>query len=214
MEMRLTATKRSRAGSKAAKALRAAGEIPAVVYGAAKESEPISLKAGEFEKVWKSAGESTLITLSGAGSDALVLIQDVALDALYQTPIHVDLLAVEADKAVEVDVPLVFVGVAPAEKELGGTLVKVMHELEIEALPKDLPHEIAVDISLLKTFDDQIRVGDLILPAGVTAKDAPSEVVALVQEVKEEVVPEEPVDVTAVEIEKKGKEEEAAPAAE
>lgn len=214
MELKLTVTKRTTSGSRVAKALRSAGELPAVVYGAVKETQPITLKTVEFEKVWKSAGESTLISLDGLGSETLVLIQDVTTDPLYNTPIHADFLAVNADKPVEVDVPLVFVGVAPAEKELGGTLVKVMHEIEIEALPKNLPHEIEVDISSLKTFDDQVRVEDIVLPKGVTARVGASEVVALVQEAKEvEEVPAEAVDVTAVEIEKKGKEEEA-PAAE
>ena len=212
METTLTAKKRTESGSKVARALRAGGEIPAVVYGAIAETQPITLTAAEFEKVWKSAGESTLIALSGIGKETLVLIQDVATDPLYGTPVHVDLLAVDADKPVEVGVPLVFVGVAPAEKELGGTLVKVMHELEVEALPKNLPHEIQVDISTLKTFDDQIRVSDIVLPPGVTTRDNASDVVALVQEVKEEVEPVAPVDVTAVEIEKKGKEEEASAA--
>lgn len=210
MELTLSVTKRTTSGSKVAKALRSAGELPAVVYGAVKETQPITLKTVEFEKVWKSAGESTLISLDGLGSETLVLIQDVTTDPLYNTPIHADFLAVNADKPVEVDVPLVFVGVAPAEKELGGTLVKVMHEIEIEALPKNLPHEIEVDISSLKTFDDQVRVADLVLPKGVTVRVGESEVVALVQEVKEvEEVPAEAVDVTTVEIEKKGKEEEA-----
>jgi large subunit ribosomal protein L25 len=210
MELKLTVTKRTTSGSRVAKALRSAGELPAVVYGAVKETQPITLKTVEFEKVWKSAGESTLISLDGLGSETLVLIQDVTTDPLYNTPIHADFLAVNADKPVEVDVPLVFVGVAPAEKELGGTLVKVMHEIEIEALPKNLPHEIEVDISSLKTFDDQVRVEDIVLPKGVTARVGASEVVALVQEAKEvEEVPAEAVDVTAVEIEKKGKEEEA-----
>jgi len=210
MELKLTATKRTEAGSTAAKSIRAAGNIPGVVYGAGKETQPVSVRATDFEKVWKSAGESTLISLEGVGAQTLVLIQDVTVDPLYHTPIHVDLLAVDADKPVEVDVPLVFVGVAPAEKELGGMLVKVMHELEIEALPKNLPHEIQVDISTLKTFDDQVRVADIVLPAGVTAKTGAAEVVALVQEAKEEEeAPVVPVDVSSVEIEKKGKEEEA-----
>lgn len=216
MEVTLTAKKRTDSGSKAAQALRASGEIPAVVYGAIAETQPITLATAEFEKVWKTAGESTLIALSGIGKETLVLIQDVATDPLYGTPIHADLLAVDADKPVEVGVPLVFIGVAPAEKDLGGTLVKVMHELEVEALPKNLPHEIQVDISVLKTFEDQVRVSDIVLPVGVTALDSASDVVALVQEVKEEEEPVAPLDVTAVEIEKKGKDEEApaAPAAE
>jgi hypothetical protein len=119
--------------------------------------------------------------LKGLGKERSVLIQDVELDKIYGTPIHVDLLAVKADEEVEVGVPLVFTGVAPAEKDLGGSLVKVMYEIEISALPKNLPHEISVDLSGLKTFEDQVKVGDIILPTGVTAITGAGEVVALVQ---------------------------------
>jgi large subunit ribosomal protein L25 len=101
--------------------------------------------------------------------------------------------------------------VAPAEKELGGNVMKVMHSLTIEALPKDLPQELTVNISTLATFNDQIQVKDITLPAGVSTKLDPEEVVAIAQEAKEEEVYEaeaEEGDVADVEVEKKGKEDE------
>lgn len=207
MEMKLQAQAREKTGTKAAKALRETGALPAVVCGEVKETMHVTLQTKEFEKVWREAGESTLIDLSGVGDTLSVLIQTVDVDPIFGEPIHADLYAVNANEAIEVAVPLVFTGIAPAEKELGGTLIKVLYEIEIEALPKNLPHEIEVDTSVLKTFDDQIRVGDIALPQGVTARTGAEEVVALVQESKEEEIPTEAVDVSAVEVEKKGKEE-------
>lgn len=212
MEYTLTVTERKEVGTKACRALREEGKIPAVVYSEGKNAQMITLEVRDFERVWKSAGESTIVTLQGVGKDKAVLIQDVAVDSLYDTPLHADFYVVQTDKLVEVDVPLVFEGIAPAVKELGGNLAKIMYELTIEALPKDLPKEIIVDISVLKTFDDQIQVKDIVLPSGVTATEDADEVVALVQEAREEeeyVTTEDTADIVgAVEVEKKGKEEE------
>jgi large subunit ribosomal protein L25 len=107
---------------------------------------------------------------------------------------------------VEVAVPLEFVGESPAVKA-GANLVKVLHELAIEADPVNLPHELTVDVSILTELGQQIHAGDLKLPAGVTLTVAPEEVVALIQEVEEE-APEEavPADLSAIEVEGKGKE--------
>jgi large subunit ribosomal protein L25 len=210
MTLSLQAEKRTATGTKACAGLRKDGKVPAVVYGAGDETEAVTLNTKEFERIWNEAGESTVVNLEGLGKDKSVLIQEVAVDPLYGTPVHADLYAVRTDQAVEVEVPLSFVGVAPAEKELGGTLIKVMHALAIEALPKDLPSEIEIDIEALKTFNDQIQVKDVALPTGVTATVDAEEVVALVQEAREEEEPEvEAADVADVEVEKKGKEEEA-----
>jgi large subunit ribosomal protein L25 len=98
---------------------------------------------------------------------------------------------------------------APAEKNLSAMIVKVMYELEIEALPKDLPHEITVDLSSLTDLDSRITVGDIKLPAGVKTDVDPEEVIASVSVAGEEVDEEEgSVDLSAIEVEKKGKTEE------
>lgn len=213
MSVSLPVQARQHVGTKASKKLREAGVVPAVLYGAGEAPVHLAIGRTDLEKAWNDAGSSTVVTLTGLNGGKDVLIQEVAVDPVYGTPIHADLYAVRSDVAVEVAVELVFEGVAPAEKDLGGTLIKVMHEIAVEALPKNLPHEIVVDISSLKTFDDQIHVRDLALPAGVTAVTDAEEVVALVQAAQEE--PEEEAataDVSAVEVEKKGKEEEGAPA--
>lgn len=210
MEHSIVVEKRTAVGSKACQALRKEGKIPGVIYSEGKEAEMVTLSVKEFEKVWKEAGESAIVTLTGLDKDRAVIIQDVELEPLYDTPLHVDFYGVRTDRAVTVEVSLVFTGIAPAEKELGGTLLKVLREIEIEALPKHLPKEIVVDISSLKTFDDQILVKDIALPEGVRTTLEADEVVALVQEAREEEV-SEAVDISEVEVEKKGKtsEEEA-----
>lgn len=199
-------------------ALRKSGKMPAVFYGPKDPSTPIKLTLSDFKKAWKTAGESTVISLEGSGLEVEALIHDVDLDPVTDVPIHADFYAIEKGKKLSVDVPLEFVGVAPAVKDLGAVLVKVLHTIEIEALPKDLPHKLEADISILVAFNSVLTAKDIKLPAGVTLKVKPEEVVASVYEPKEEVVDAAPVDLSTIEVEKKGKAEvegeAAAPAAE
>ena len=190
--------------------LRAEGKLPGVLYGRKEASTAITLDAEKFRKALGEAGESTVIAVEGLGDEKQVLIHDVQLHPVKDTVQHVDLYAIEKGKKVEVHVPLEFVGAAPAVKNLGGTLVKVLHELHIEALPKDLPGELTVDISSLVDFDAQISVQDIALPEGVVALLDAEETVALVSRPKEEEEEEEPteIDMSAIEVEQKGKEEE------
>lgn len=181
-------------------------KLPAVLYGRKHKSTNVFINLREFKKVLKNAGESTIIELNDGSSQVNVLIHDVSYNTITNEPVHVDFYVVEMDKAIITDVPLVFIGVAPAVKELSGILVKVIHEVEVESLPKDLPHEITVDVSSLKTFEDQITIGDLVLPNGVKIHGKPEEVVVLVEEHKEEVVEERTID--DIKVEEKGKKEE------
>lgn len=188
-------------------AVRKAGNIPAVFYGKKEASTPISIRQIDFLKVWKEAGESSVVTLSTPDGEKDSLIQDVDLDPVSGTPRHADFYVFEKGHKVEVAIPLEFVGVSPAVKDLGGTLVQVVHELEIEAMPKDLPHRIDVDISSLIAFGDQILAKDLSLPAGVELKVDADEVIATVSAPREEKEESAPIDLSAIEVEKKGKEE-------
>jgi large subunit ribosomal protein L25 len=185
-------------------------KIPAVFYGPKAESTPIWVNEIELLKVWKEAGESTVVTLSLDGVDHDTLIHDIDREPVKGKIRHVDFYVLEKGKKVEIAIPLEFVGVSEAVKTLGGNLVKVLHEIEIEAMPKDLPHNIEVDISSLVDFDSQIHAKDIKLPAGVTLKTEEDEVVALVAEAKEEAeeAPAE-IDMSAIEVtDKKGKKEE------
>lgn len=175
----ITAEKRDILGKKV-KTLRSKGFLPAVVYGKGKEAEPVAVREVDFLKLWKSAGESTVVELKLGQKTENVLIQDVAIDPLKDNPIHADFYIIEMDKPIKVEVPLEFVGESEVVKS-GGILVKVLHELKIEALPKDLPHNITVDISTLKTLEDSIKIKNLAIPAGVKVLDGPDETVVLVE---------------------------------
>ena len=205
MTVSLTAEKRENVGKP--HALRASGKIPAVFYGPKEVSTPITLSASEFQKVWRASGESSVIELSGVGEVKEVLINEIDRDPVSGVIRHVDFYVPEKGKTVEVGVPLEYIGEAPAVKELGGVLVKVLHELEIEVLPRNLPQVIEVDLASLVSFDSQIHVRDLKLPEGVTALTSADEVVALVSVAKEEEeLPVEAPDLSSIEVEKKGKE--------
>lgn len=190
--------------------LRKEGKIPAVLYGPKEPNLPVTIDAKAFEKVLKAAGETTIVDLEGEGEAKEALIHQVDHHPVTGVVEHVDFYVVEKGKKVNADIPFVFVGEAPAVKSLGGTLMKVMHEVEVEALPKDLPREISVDISPLVTFDSQIAIKDISMPPGVTVLAEPDEIIAAVAEPKEEEVEEAPttIDMESIEVEQKGKKEE------
>lgn len=176
----LNAATRSLVGRKTA-ALRSEGVIPAVVYGAG-VPEPLSieLNRNEFVRLYKTAGESTLLALTVDGKAINVLIQDLQVDPLRDEISHVDFRAVDMTKMVEAEVNLRFVGESMAMKSLGGTLVHPMETLRVRALPSKLISHIDVDISKLATFEDAILVKDLPLPEGMEAVDDLEQTVALV----------------------------------
>lgn len=187
---------------------RATGKLPIAVYGAKEESGSYFVEIKDFKKVLKEAGESTIVSLVTPNGDKDTLIHAISYHPLSGEPIHADFLVVEKNKPIKVHVPLEFIGEAPAVKTLSAMVVKVIHELEIEALPKDLPHQLEVDISSLIDLESRITVADIKLPAGVTTEADLEEVVASVTEAGEEVIEEEvPVDLSSIEVEKKGKEE-------
>lgn len=207
MTFSLTVEKRKERGKQLAK-LREAGKLPAVVYGPKEESTPLTLDRSTFEKLFKQAGESSVIELEGLGEKKDVLVHEVTFDARRGGIVHVDFYAMEAGKEITVGIPLEFVGEAPALK-LNATLTKVLHEIEVTCLPKNLPQHIEVDISVLDTLEKQIHVKDLSIPANVKVENDPEDVVALIQEVVEEAeAPVEAIDMDAIEVEKKGKTEE------
>jgi large subunit ribosomal protein L25 len=146
--------------------------------------------------------------LSGVGEEIEVLIHDVAFNPEKGGVEHVDFYAIEKGKEITVKVPLEFEGESPALK-LGGSLTKVLHEIEVTCKPSDLPQHIVVDVTVLADLNAQIHVKDLVVPKGLTIHNSPEEVVVLVQEMEEEPEPEPvAVDMAAVEVEAKGKTEE------
>src|SRR3989338_11005394 len=149
----LSANIRITVGKKNA-SLKAAGKVPAVVYGPGVKNASLEIDEKEFKKVWLKAGESSLVELviEGEKEKRPVLIHDIQRNPVSDKIIHIDFFQASLKQEVEVAIPLVFEGEAPAEKELGGTLNKNLLEIEVKALPQNLPHEITVDVTGLNTF--------------------------------------------------------------
>ncbi len=202
----LTITPRETGGSEKADLVRATGQMPAVVYGPKQAAMSVSVPLSQMEAVLRHGGESSLITLEGEGAAIPALIHAIDRDPVTNIPRHADFYAVEKGAKVTLSVPLSFIGDAPAAKT-GANVVKIMHEIEVEAAPDKLPHEIEVDISVLVELNDQIRVSDLKAPAGVEFITDADEVVALAQAPAEEEVDAPVLDMDAIEVEKKGKTE-------
>jgi len=168
-----------------------------------KTAAPIEINLKEFEKIYKAAGESSLISLEVDKKKFLVLIHEVARDPLTDKLFHIDFYQPSLEKEVTVTLPLVFEGEALAVKDSGGTLVKNISEIEVKAFLQNLPHEIKVNIENLKTFADNIKILDLKLPEGVKVQRAAGEIVAHVLapvKVEEELV--KPIEEKVEEVEK------------
>lgn len=207
MTINIKAEKREKIGK--VEGLRAAGFLPAVYYGHKKESTPIQIKKIDFIKAWKNAGESTVIKLSTPEGEVEALIHDVDLDPVTSEPRHADFYVFEKGHKVEVAVPVEFIGVSPAVKDLGGVLMKILHEIKVKAEPSNLPHQIEIDISPITELEGQILAKDVSLPNGVELMEHAEEVVVTVATPKAEKVEEEaPADLSQIEVEKKGKQEE------
>ena len=218
----LTAKLRTKTGSGHAGIARIRS-IPAVLYGPGIENKNLAVDAKEFVKLFREAGKSSLVSIKieGEKNNYMVLVTDIDTDPVNGSVIHAGLYQPDLTKEIEAQVPLVFDGESLAVKDLGGTLVKNISAVTVKALPADLPREIRVDISKLKTFDDTILIKDLVLVGKVQVLKNPDEIVALatpVQQVEEELekpIEEKVEDVAQVEKEKKDvvSEEEAAPEA-
>lgn len=165
------------------KALRRSGQLPAVLYGNVESNQNLELDAHSFAKVFTETGYSTLIDLVVDEAKPIkVLVHDASFDPIHSQLRHVDFYAVNLKEKLQTEVPLEFTGIAPAVEIDGGIFVTVKDSLEIECLPEDLPREISIDISTMKSFDDVIRIKDLSLPKGVTITADPEDVIASITE--------------------------------
>ena len=209
----LSAKIRQEVGKKVKK-LRKQGILPAVLYGPKIKSEPLTIDFKEFDKVLKEAGESTLISLEiEGGKKYSVLIHDIKRDPLTGDPLHVDFYQPSLEKKIEAKIPIILEGEAPAVKNLGGTLIKNISEIEVRALPQNFPKGFRINIDSLKTFEDHILIKDLKAAEGVEILREPNEIVVSVAppaKVEEEL--EKPIEEKVEEVEKVEKEKkEAAP---
>jgi large subunit ribosomal protein L25 len=168
-EITLQAVTGRTTGSRASGRLRGEGKVPAVVYGLGQEPRSVSVVWRELRQVLTGeAGLNALIDLhiDGATGD-LVMVKEMQRHPVRRDVLHVDFLRVSRDQAITVEVPIVLHGEADDVTSNDGVVDHVLYHLAISAKPADIPNEIAVDISGLQ-IGDAIRVGDLVLPAGVT----------------------------------------------
>lgn len=165
----------------AANVVRRNGNIPAVLYGHG--VVPVALKVDyqKFSKVLREAGTTSLVKLKVGEEERAVIIREVQHHPVKDQIIHTDFYQVRLDETLRASVPFEFIGEAPAVKDLGGVLVRNLDEIEVEALPQNMPHDVKIDISVLKNFEQMIRLEDVNLPEGVAALEAGETVIALVQ---------------------------------
>jgi len=171
------------------KILRGKKMLPAILYGPKLESIKVQVDLVEFEKTYKEAGDSLLVTLSLENKDFLVLIRGTQFAPISGNPIHVDFYIPPLKEKVEVMVAVVLNGESLAVKNLGGTLVKSLLELPVKALPQSLPKQINVNIDSLETFDDRILISDLKDLGDFEIMKNPKDVIVSIsrpEEIKEE----------------------------
>jgi large subunit ribosomal protein L25 len=169
----LKAAPRQLTGRSGVNKLRAAGKLPAVLYGAT-DPQPLELSTVDFIEALQSAeSENVLVNLSieGEGKQAkahLALIQEIQHHPIQDTVLHIDFHEVRQDQKIQANVPIHEIGTATGVKDQGGILDHLIRDLHVECLPNDLPSHIDVDISGLK-MEESITVGDIQLPDGVVA---------------------------------------------
>lgn len=207
--LKLEAQERKIFGKKIKK-LRQEGLIPANVFGRDIKSLGIQVKGSDFNKIWKKAGETSLVDLSiGESKTRPVFIKAVQKDPVTGLVLHADFQQVNLKEKITAIVPLVLEGESPIEQSGEGLVLQTLNELEVEALPTEIPHEVKVDISKLNEIGQTVHVKDLAIPKEVEVKTDPEAVVVSVQtaEMKEEVVEEAPAEPEVI-AEKPGEAEE------
>ena len=181
MAEKLVAEKREATGKGVARKLRAAGRVPAVLYGAGLDSEALSVDAKDLYHVLHTgAGANVLVDLVVDGTEHLIIPRDVQRDHIHGRYIHVDLLAVRRDEKIHLSIPVRIVGDSVGVKA-GGVVEHHLWELEVESLPGDVPEAIDADISALE-IGMSLRVSDLVAPKGATILTNPEESVVAVQQ--------------------------------
>src|SRR3989344_9313241 len=151
----ITREVQAREGSDSPELLRERGVIPAVFYGPKESATPISIDSLRLERLWREAGETTIVRLTGIEEEKDALIHDVQFHPVTGKLQHADFYVLEKGKKITIKVPLEFKGQAPAEKA-GHIIVKTLHEVEIEVTPQELPHGLPVDLSSLENVGDHI----------------------------------------------------------
>lgn len=192
--------------------LRREGLTPVNLYGPNIESIPLQAETPFLKRLIAKAGRNALITLkvNGAKKPRVVMVRDIQRDPLNDELLHVGFFQVEMTHRVRAEVPLLFLGEAPAARSSHAMLIQNLTSLQVEALPADLPHDIEVDLSVLEEIDRAIHVRDIVVDEAVEVLTDPDQLVARVMESKVEKLVEEIAE-EAVEVEEAEVEAEAPP---
>ncbi len=167
---------------------RAQGQIPAELYGAGQANQHLFIDLRSLEKIYKQAGRSVLVDLIVDKKEPVkIIIGEVQKKPVTDQILHVDFRQIQMDKEMQTKIPLVFIGESRAIKEMGGTLIKSLEELEIVCLPIDLISALKVNLEVLETFDDVIHVKDINIPEKIKVLTDLDQVVASVTIIKVEI---------------------------
>ncbi len=192
MELELALDAREAQG-KANKRLRREGFVPGVVFGKGEGSTSVQLDAKTFETLYRAAGRTSIVklTLPGERAAKSAFIKSVQRHPVSGQALHVDFYVVNLTQEMESEIPLVFVGEAPAVEETGGTLLTSLNAIRVKALPSDIPHQVDVNVATLVSLDVAIHVRDLSLNRdAVTVLTDADELVAKVMPPRIEEEPE------------------------
>jgi len=184
----LTATPRADRGKGVARKLRAAGQVPGVIYGHGREPQPLTVNAREFDRLAERVRiTSTVIELALDGKTSRTLIRELQRDPIRRSVLHIDFQELVAGEKIVVSVPLRFIGTPDGVKNSGGILEEVIHQLHVRVDPSNIPDHIDVDVTPL-TIGHGYHVSDLTLPEGVEVTEDPEQTVAIVSAPKAEEV--------------------------
>lgn len=189
---KLKAEKREITGRKL-KYLRASGVLPGNVYGKGVKSEALQVNLNEFKKIFKEVGETGIVSLELDGKGRPVLVSNLQRNPKSDDLLHVDFRQVDLKEKIEAQVPVVLIGESPAEKQSLGTVVLLLNEITVEALPMDLPEKFEVSVDELTEVDQAIYVKDLKVAKEVEVKTDLEALVAKVEPPQKEEVIETPV---------------------
>ncbi len=190
----LNAEKRTIFG-KRVKHLRREGLLPANMFGKGIKSLSVQMPLKEFQEIYKKVHETGLVDLSVAGETHPILIQNVHVDPQTHTPLHADFFKVNLKEKVKATIPIVGIGEPKAVIDKIGVLLQPLSEVEVEALPADLPEHLEINIERLAQIGESLTIADLKVPSDVEIMAEPAEMIfridELVSEEAEELAAEE-----------------------
>lgn len=173
-----------------AKEIRTSGSVPCVLYGNETENTQFMCDYSEIFRVYSKAGESVIVELDVGGKKIPSIFHAIDFAPVSDKIIHVDFYAVNMKKEIEANIPLNFVGEAPAVKDMGGVMVTVLDAVTVKCLPTDLPQHLDIDATKLADFTSALLVSDIEVPSGVVIVDDADSMVATAQEPRKEEEPE------------------------